>query len=103
MLEADADELHQVLRCDPDREPAPVHRGVAEVADANAGDAQPMLERVERGQRLAERLAHPVAGIGTHGVIHPDAALTGIEADDMVRGRKHHPFDPVERAASNRL
>src|SRR5262245_20042270 len=38
MLEADADELHQIRRRDPDRKPAPIERRVAEIADADAGD-----------------------------------------------------------------
>src|SRR5262249_1256860 len=65
MLEADADELHEVLRREPDREPPPVDRHIAEVADADAGDAQSMLERIKRAERLAERLADAVARIGT--------------------------------------
>src|SRR5262249_15878558 len=65
-LEADANELHEVLRREPDREPPPVHRHIAEIADADAGDAQSVLERIKRAERLAERLADAVAGIGTH-------------------------------------
>src|SRR5215510_7329455 len=98
MLEADADELHEVLRREPDREPPPVDRHIAEVADADAGDAQSMLERIERAERLAERLADAVAGIGTHRGVHADPAPTRIEADRMVRRREHHPFDAVARS-----
>src|SRR5207247_224315 len=64
VFEADADQLHQVLRREPDREPAPVGGYVAHIADANAGDAQPMLERIERAQRLPECLPVAFAGIG---------------------------------------
>ena len=61
MLEPDADELHQVFRLEPDRQAALVERRVAEIADAQAGDAQAVLVGVERADRLAERLAHAIA------------------------------------------
>src|SRR6266852_5431722 len=60
VLEPDADELNEVLRLQPDRQPALVRRRVADVADAQAGDAQAVLEGIERGERLAERLAGAV-------------------------------------------
>jgi hypothetical protein len=43
MLEADADELHEVLGLEPDRQPPVIEMGIAEVADAQEGDAQPVL------------------------------------------------------------
>jgi hypothetical protein len=54
MLEADADELHEVLGLEPDREPPVIERGIAEVADAQAGDAQPVLVGIERARRLPD-------------------------------------------------
>ena len=95
MLEADADELHQVLRRDPDRKPAPVGRDVADIADAQTGHAQPVLVGIERRERLAERLAGAIAGIRPHRIVDPDATLPRIEADDMVGGREHDPPDAV--------
>src|ERR1051325_10945998 len=40
MLEPDADELHEIVRPDPDRHAAHVERFVAEIADADAEDAE---------------------------------------------------------------
>ena len=54
-----------------------------------------MLVGVERGQSLAERLAGAVAGIRPHRLVHADATLPRIEADDMVRGCEHHPSDAL--------
>src|SRR5262249_59765660 len=62
---------------------------------ADAGDAQSVLERIERAERLAERLADAVARIRTHRGVNADASPTRIEADRMVRRREHHPFDAV--------
>src|SRR5712691_8845531 len=95
VLEADADELHEVLRCEPDRQPATVGGRIADIADANAGDAQPVLVRIERSDRLAERLAGAVAGIRAHRGVHANAALARIEADGMVRRREHDALDAV--------
>src|SRR5262245_26819173 len=90
MLEADADELHQIFRREPDREPAAINRRVAEIADADAGHAQSVLERVERAERFAERLAHAIARVGTYRGVHADPTLARIEADRVVRGGEHH-------------
>src|SRR5262249_53996721 len=90
MLEADTDELHQIVRREPDREPAAIDGRVAEIADADAGHAQPMLERVERAERFAKRLAHAVAGVRTQGGMWADPARARIEADHVVRGSEYH-------------
>jgi hypothetical protein len=95
VLEADVDELHQVLRREPDREPAAVDGRIAEVADADAGDAQPVLEGVERGERLAEGLADAIAGIRAHRIVDANAALARIETDGVVRGGEHDPLHAV--------
>src|SRR5262245_57047133 len=47
MLEADADELHQVRRAQPDRQSAQIERPVAEVADPEAQHAQAVLVGIE--------------------------------------------------------
>lgn len=66
VLEADANELDKILRREPDRKPTRIDRRVTEISDANAGDAQPVLECVERGDRFAKGLACPIPGIGPH-------------------------------------
>ena len=53
-----------------------------------------MLEGIERGERLAERLAGAVAGVGPHRRLDADPPLPRIEADRMVRRREHDPLDP---------
>src|SRR5262249_29334999 len=78
-------EPHQILRLQPDRQPPPVDRRVAEIADADAGHAQAVLERIERAERLAERLAHAVARVRAHVMVSADAARARVEADRMVR------------------
>src|SRR4029077_11734583 len=66
VLEADADELCQILRRYPYREPAQIDRRIAEIADADRGDAHAVLGGIERAKRLAERLRHAVARIRPH-------------------------------------
>ncbi len=63
MLEPDAAELHEVFRLEPDREPAVVERLFTEIADPEAGYAEPMLVGIERADRLAENLADAVAAV----------------------------------------
>src|SRR5215471_1308107 len=78
VLEADADQLHEVLRRDPNRQPTPIDRRIAEIADADAGDAQSMLECIKRAESLAEGLAHAITRIRAHGRIDPDASTARI-------------------------
>ena len=73
MLEPDADELHQVVRLEPDRQPPLVERRVADIADAQAGDAQAVLVGIERAERLAEGLADAVAAVRAHRDVDADA------------------------------
>src|SRR5882672_1919495 len=85
MIEPDPAELHQVFRLQPDREPAMIQRLVAEIADAKAGDAEPMLVGIERAHRLAEHLADAVAAVGARGHVGADPVMAWIEAHRMVR------------------
>src|SRR5205085_8458788 len=80
VLEADADQLDEVFRLHPDRQPALVERLVAEVADPQAQYAQPVLVGVERAQRLAEGLADAIAGVWPHGDIDADVVVARVEA-----------------------
>src|SRR5580692_7680346 len=93
MVEADADELHQVFRADPDGEPAQIDRGVGEIADADAGYAQAVLIGIERADRFAESLADAVARIRAHRLVGADLALPRIEADRVVRRGEDDAFD----------
>src|SRR5262245_46547787 len=84
MLEADADELHQVLGLDPDRQPPLVDRLVVDVADPDRQHPQAELVGIERAERLAERLAHGVARIRPQDRRGVEAAVARIEAEHMV-------------------
>jgi hypothetical protein len=84
MVEPDAAELHQVLRLQPDRKPAMVERHLAEIADPDAGDAEPVLVGIERADRFAEHLADAIAAVRTRRDVGADAVMARIEADRMV-------------------
>src|SRR5262249_22793430 len=92
VLEADADQLQEVLRRNPDRQPTPIDRRVAEIADADAGDAQSMLECIQRAVLLAEGLAHPITTTGPHGRVDRDASAARIKPDHVVRRGEPPPF-----------
>src|SRR4029434_5091847 len=83
VLEADAKKLARILRRNPDREPPPVDRHIAEIADTDAGDAQSVFERIQRRDRLAECLADAVAGVGTQRSIDSYAPLARVKADHI--------------------
>src|SRR5262249_53458436 len=95
VLEADADQLQEVLRRDPDRQPTPIDRRVAEIPDADAGDAQSMLECIKRAERLAEGLPHTITRTRSHGRLARDASGARIKTDHVVRRGEHHPFDAL--------
>ena len=90
VLQPDAHELQQILRAQPDRQPAAVHRRIGDVADAQAEHAQAVLVGVERAQPLAEDLAHAVAAVGPHRHVGADAAVARVEAHRVVGGGEHH-------------
>ena len=90
MVEPDPEELHEVARRDPDRQATHVERPRADIADAQAGHADPVLVGIERAQCLAEHLADAVAAVGTHGQVGADALLARIEADRMVGRSEDH-------------
>src|SRR5262249_12557332 len=93
MLEADANELRQVLGLDPDRQPPLVERFVVDIADAYARHAQPVLVGIERADRLAEGLADAVSAVGTNSHVHADFPRARIEADRMIGGCEDDTFD----------
>src|SRR5258706_6065304 len=95
MLQPDANELHQIGRAQPDRKAALVERLLADIADAQAQDAQAMLLRVKRSDRLAEQLAHAIAGIGTRNGVDADALDARVEADRVVRRGEHDALDAL--------
>src|SRR5262249_55042684 len=85
VLEADSDELDQILGLDPDRQAPLIDGLVVEVADADCKHAQPMLVGIERAERLAERLAHAIARIRARDCAGAEAPPPRIEAEHMVR------------------
>ena len=90
MIEADADELHEILGRQPDRQPPNVERHGADIADAQAGDRQAVLVAVHRAQRFAEGLAHAIAAVGPRRDIGADLLAAAMEAHGMVgRGEDH--------------
>ena len=90
MLEADAEELHEILGRDPDRQPPLVERLVADVADAQAGHAHAVLVGIERAQRLAERLADAVAAVGPHRDVGADAGACADRSRRRGWTRRRH-------------
>src|SRR5581483_8402411 len=95
VLQADADQLHEVLGADPDRQAALVDGPVADVADPEAQHAQAVLLGVEGAERLAERLAHAVARVGPHRDVGADAVMARVEPHRVVGGSEHHPLDAL--------
>src|SRR4051794_9221608 len=95
MFEPDAAELDQILGLQPDRQPAPVERLVAEIADAEAGHLQPVLVGVERAERFAEHLADAVAAVGTWLHVIVDLAMARIKTDRMVRRSEDNALDAL--------
>src|SRR5437762_9852845 len=93
MIEPDPAQLHQVFRLEPDRKPAMIERLVAEIADPDTRDLEPMLVGIERADRFAKYLADAVAAVGTGGHIGADMAMARVEADGVVRRRKHDALD----------
>src|SRR5581483_3254988 len=93
MLEPNAQELNQVLRLEPDRQPAFVDGSVADIADAQAGDAEAVFVGIIGAERLTEGLADTIAAVRTHRDVDADFLVAWIEADGVVRGSKHHAPD----------
>ena len=93
MFQPDAAELHEIIRLEPDREPAVIERHVAEIADANARHLDAVLVGIKRAQRFAKHLADAVAAVGPRGDVGPDAVMARIEADRVVGRREHHALD----------
>src|SRR5690606_11932552 len=75
LLESDADQLHEILRFQPDRQPPLVHRLVANIPDADAEDTDAMFVRVKRPEPFAEQLAQAVARIGFRHRLDADPGL----------------------------
>src|SRR5438093_1047321 len=67
-----------------------IERHLAEIADPDAGDAEPVLVGVERADRLAEHLADAVAAVRARGDVGADPVMARIEADSMVRRSEYH-------------
>ena len=90
MIESDTDELGEVAVARPDAQ-APLVDGLGEgVADAHRHHLEPVLVGVERPNRLAECLAHPVAAVRAHRDVDPDGLAARIETDRMHAARVDH-------------
>src|SRR5262245_55106324 len=100
MFKPDADQLHKVLRGEPNRQPALIERLLAQVADPEAEHPQAILVGVKGAQCLTERLAETIAGVGPHGDVGADALHARVEADGVVGGGKH---DAASALATRRL
>src|SRR5260370_30416190 len=77
MIEPDPAQLHQIFRLQPDRQPAMIERLVAEIADPDTSDPEPVLVGIERADRFATHLADAVAAVGAPrgGRSHPGMPL----------------------------
>src|SRR5262245_41655761 len=95
MLEADAAELHEVFRLEPDRQPAVVERHFAEIADADARHLHAVLVGIERAHRLAKHLADAVAAVGPRSDVGADAVMARVEADRVIGGSEDHALDAL--------
>ena len=93
MLQHDAEELHDVLRRDPDRQAACIERPRADIADPETSHDHAVLVGIERAQRLAERLADAVAAVGAHRKVGADLAPARIEADRVIGRSEDHALD----------
>ena len=92
MVEPDADELGEVAVARPDAEAALVDRLRVGVADADRHHLEVVLVGVEGTDRLAERLAHPVAAVRQHGHVGANLPAPRIEADRVHAARVDHPL-----------
>src|SRR5258708_2339048 len=72
-----------------------IERLVAEIADPDAGDAEPVLVGIERAHRFPEHLADAVTAVGPRRHIGSYPVMAWIETHRMVRGRKHDALDAL--------
>src|SRR6266481_8664045 len=93
MFQPDADQLHDIFRRDPDRQPPHIERTRPDIADAEAGYDHAVLVGIERAQCLAERLADAVAAVGPHREVGADLAPAWIKADGVVGRGEDHALD----------
>src|SRR3569833_1018588 len=89
MVQSDPAELNQVLRLQPDREPAMIERPLAEIADAQTGDLQPVLVGVQRAEPFTEHLADAVTTVRPRRHVGADPVMAWIKAARMVRRCEH--------------
>src|SRR6202021_3669225 len=77
------------------RQPPVIQRLVAEMSDPDAGYPQAVLVGVQRAHRLPKNLADAIAAVRPRLHVGSDPVMPGIEADRVVRGRKHDAFDAL--------
>src|SRR5690242_19725445 len=95
MFKPDPAELNEILRLQPDRQPAVVERRLAEIADADASHLDAVLVGVERAGGFSECLADAITAVGTRGDVSADPVIARIKADGMVRRGEHHALDAL--------
>src|SRR5689334_5821632 len=100
MLDADRNELRDVARADPEREPPLVDRLGINVADPDHEDLHAVLVGVQAAERLAEYLRDAVAAVGLRIDAMVDRLVAAIEAHGVVARRKD---DALHAIAPRRL
>ena len=76
-----------------EKAPPLVSRRIGDIADAQASHAEAVLLGIERPERFAEGLAHPVAAVRPDRDIDADALAARIEPDGMIRRGEDHVLD----------
>src|SRR4051812_22386063 len=95
MVDADRNELREVARAEPDREPALVDGPRADIADAHHEHFHAVLVGVEATERLAKNLGHAIAAVwlDVHAMI--DGLATLVEADRVVARREEDALHAI--------
>jgi hypothetical protein len=76
---------------EPGPQLAPLAWALAEAADPQADDLEPVLVHVRTTETLAEHFADAVDGVGAHGVIGADPHSHRIHPGRVVAAREHDP------------
>src|SRR5437870_11547584 len=96
MREPNPHKLSKITPARPDRQSPAVDRLVADVADADAKDAQAVLVRKHRAGLFAERLREAVATVRANQDLAANAALARVIPDDVVGAGEHNPFNAAQ-------
>src|ERR1700710_2870106 len=72
-----------------------VQRLVAEIADPDTGDREPMLVSIKRADRLTEHLADAVTAVRPRRDVGSDPVVARVETYRVVRRRKYDALDAL--------